>query len=50
LLAWLTDNVYRHGRAFNAEELLTRATGRGLRVEPYLAYLNGKYSDLFPPL
>lgn len=48
LLAWLTENVYRHGRAFSPEELLIRATGRGLNVEPYLAYLDEKYSDLFP--
>lgn len=48
LLAWLTDNVYRHGRAYSPDELLTRATGRGLNVQPYLAYLDEKYSDLFP--
>ncbi len=48
LLAWLTENVYRHGRAFTPEELLTRATGCGLNVEPYLAYLTEKYTDLFP--
>ena len=50
LLAWLTENVYRHGRAFSPEELLVRATGNGLSVGPYLAYLKEKYSDLFPPL
>jgi carboxypeptidase Taq len=48
LLAWLTENVYRHGRAFSPEELLVRSTGQGLTVEPYLAYLNEKYTDLFP--
>jgi len=50
LLAWLTENVYRHGRAYSPEELLMRATGSGLTVEPYLAYLAEKYTDLFPPL
>ena len=48
LLGWLTENVYRHGRAFSPEELLMRATGSGLTVEPYLAYLPEKYTDLFP--
>jgi carboxypeptidase Taq len=49
LRGWLTENVYRHGRAFSPEELLTRSTGAGLSVEPYLAYLKWKYDDLFPP-
>jgi len=46
---WLTFNIYRHGRAFTPEELLRRATGSGLNVEPYLTYLTAKYQDLFPP-
>ncbi len=49
LLAWLTENVYRHGRAFSPEELLVRSTGGGLSVAPYLAYLREKFEDLFPP-
>lgn len=48
LLGWLTENIYRHGRAFSAEELLVRSTGSALTVEPYLAYLTEKYDDLFP--
>ncbi|MBI5876534.1 MAG: carboxypeptidase M32 [Chloroflexi bacterium] len=49
LLAWLTDNMYRHGRAFSANEILQRATGQGLATGPYLAYLAAKYADLYPP-
>jgi carboxypeptidase Taq len=48
LLGWLTDNIYRHGRAFSPDELLQRATGSSLTVEPYLAYLREKFTDLFP--
>jgi len=48
LLGWLTENIYRHGRAFSPDELLQRAAGRSLTVEPYLAYLRGKFYDLFP--
>jgi carboxypeptidase Taq len=48
LRGWLTEHVYRHGRAFSPEELLMRSTGKGLNVESYLAYLNQKYDDLFP--
>lgn len=49
LRGWLTENVYRHGRAYSPDELLNRATGASLDAGPYLAYLRGKYDDLFPP-
>ncbi|HEX9115072.1 MAG TPA: carboxypeptidase M32 [Anaerolineae bacterium] len=49
LRGWLTEHVYRHGRAFSPDELLRRATGRALDPGPYLRYLHGKYDDLFPP-
>jgi len=47
LLAWLTENIYRHGRAFNGTELLQRVTGRELTTEPYIAYLTQKFTDLY---
>ena len=47
LRAWLQENVYRHGRRFAPDALLERATGRGLTPEPYLAYLDGKYGELY---
>ena len=47
LRGWLTDNVYRHGRKFWAEELLPRATGQSLTIEPYMRYLRGKYGQLY---
>ncbi|MDE2776519.1 MAG: carboxypeptidase M32 [Chloroflexota bacterium] len=47
LLAWLTENFYRHGRAYGTDELLTRATGEGLNTAPLLDYLEGKYTDLY---
>ena len=47
LLAWLTANIYRHGRAFSAEELLQRNTGYGLHAGPYLDYLQTKYAALY---
>jgi carboxypeptidase Taq len=48
LRGWLTENVYRHGRAFSPDELLRRAAGSPLDPGPYLAYLTDKYNDLFP--
>ena len=47
LRAWLTENIYQHGRTYAPHELLERATGQDLSVEPYLRYLNEKYRDLY---
>jgi carboxypeptidase Taq len=48
LFGWLRENVWRHGRAFSASELLQRATGSDLNTAPYCAYLNRKFAELFP--
>lgn len=45
LREWLRDNIHRHGRKFPSRELLRRATGEELSVEPFLAYLEGKLLD-----
>jgi carboxypeptidase Taq len=47
LLDWLTENIYRHGRAYNGTELLQRVTGRELTTAPYLKYLTDKFTDLY---
>ena len=47
LRRWLTDNVYQHGAKFTADEILERATGSGLSIEPYVAYLRGKFQPLY---
>ncbi len=47
LHSWLRDNIYRHGSKFTANELTERATGSPMRIEPYIAYLRTKYSDLY---
>jgi carboxypeptidase Taq len=44
---WLTFNVYRHGRKFGVHELIERATGGPMRIEPYMAYLTTKYGELY---
>jgi carboxypeptidase Taq len=48
LRAWLTANVYRHGRSFSPGELLQRTTGSPLSIDAYVKYLTTKYGDLFP--
>jgi carboxypeptidase Taq len=47
LLDWLVEHVYRHGRAYSANELLARSTGRELVVQPYLDYLDSKFAALY---
>jgi len=46
LRTWLTEKVWRHGRRFSRQEILTRASGRPLNAKPYLAYLSGKHDDV----
>lgn len=47
LREWLTDQIYRHGRKFTANELLSRISGQELSVEPYLDYLRQKFGPLY---
>ncbi|MBS3965845.1 MAG: carboxypeptidase M32 [Truepera sp.] len=47
LLAWLRDNVHRHGAKYQADELLQRATGSRLDPGPYIGYLTSKYRTLY---
>lgn len=43
LREWLTQNVYRHGSKFTADEVVLKATGEPLTTAPYLAYLRNKF-------
>jgi carboxypeptidase Taq len=45
LREWLRENIHRHGRKYDSRELLRRATGEELRVEPWLEYLQAKLLD-----
>jgi len=47
LHGWLADNIYRHGRTRTPDEIVARATGSPLTTAPYLAYLRGKYGELY---
>lgn len=47
LLAWLRDNVHRHGAKYEPSELLVRATGSRLNAQPLVGYLEGKYRALY---
>ncbi|MBK9712439.1 MAG: carboxypeptidase M32 [Kouleothrix sp.] len=47
LLGWLRRNVHAHGRKFTPNELLQRVVGGGIQAGPYLAYLRGKFGELY---
>lgn len=47
LHTWLRENVYREGRKFTASEVLERATGLSLTIDPYIRYLTAKYGELY---
>jgi carboxypeptidase Taq len=47
LHGWLTDHIYRHGRTSTPDEIVARATGSAMTTAPYLAYLRGKYGELY---
>lgn len=47
LRTWLARNIYTHGRARTADELVRSATGSALSAAPYLRYLRTKYGALY---
>jgi len=47
LLAWLRQNVHRHGRKFTPNELMERATGKPLSAGPWIAYVQKKFGALY---
>ena len=47
LLAWLRENVHRHGRRKLAPDLVREITGAAPTSVPFLTYLEKKYSSLY---
>ena len=47
LLEWLRAQVHLHGRRYEPNELIIRATGKPLHVDPYLTYLREKFHALY---
>jgi carboxypeptidase Taq len=43
LLAWLRANIHEQGSLMDMPELLTRATGRPLELQPFLDHLRARY-------
>jgi carboxypeptidase Taq len=47
LLEWLRTHVHRFGRKYLPQELVQRVTGSRIDPEPYLRYLETKYSGVY---
>jgi carboxypeptidase Taq len=47
LRGWLTENIYRHGRKFEPNELVRRATGEPIQSRSYVRYLKQKFSEIY---
>ncbi len=47
LKQWLNQKIHRWGRTFMADQLLERVTGTPVSPEPFLQYLEQKYSELY---
>jgi carboxypeptidase Taq len=43
LLGWLRANVHEQGALLDMPDLLTRATGRPLELQPFLDHLRARY-------
>ncbi len=47
LLGWLRENIHKHGRKYDPQDLVQRVTGSKITPEPYVRYLTTKYSDIY---
>lgn len=47
LYEWLRSNIYQYGRKYDTSELIMRATGRPMTIDPYIRYLTSKYQALY---
>jgi carboxypeptidase Taq len=44
---WLISNVHSYGNLYDPKDLIKKITGKELTVQPFLDYLNKKYSALY---
>ncbi|MBX2999764.1 MAG: hypothetical protein KF893_14690 [Caldilineaceae bacterium] len=44
---WLRQQIYHHGSKFTAAEIIEKASGHPLSIEPYMAYLRSKYGEIY---
>lgn len=47
ILAWMHKNVHQFGTKYEPQELIQKITGSKISPEPYLRYLNKKFSSIY---
>jgi carboxypeptidase Taq len=47
LVAWLRENIHRHGRKFTPGDLVERVTGRPLSHTAFMRYATAKFGELY---
>lgn len=47
LLAWLRENIHRHGRRYTARELCQRTTGKPLSADPLMRHLERRVKPAY---
>ncbi|MFK7918196.1 MAG: carboxypeptidase M32 [Ilumatobacter sp.] len=47
LLAWLRENVHRHGRSISSNDMVQRATGSPLTSDAFLSYVRSTTADVY---
>ncbi|MCH8241442.1 MAG: carboxypeptidase M32, partial [Planctomycetes bacterium] len=47
LLTWLREHIHGHGQRFRAGELVQRVTGKPLSIEPFMNYVEKKFSAVY---
>ena len=44
---WLTERIHRHGKRFETNELVRRATGADVAADAFVDYATAKYGELY---
>ena len=47
VLAWMRENVHRYASRYDPQDLVQKITGSRINPEPYMRYLEQKYSQIY---
>lgn len=47
LKLWLNQNLHQYGAMYSPDEIVKKATGQSMTIDPYMTYLDDKYSRLY---
>ena len=47
ILSWLRQNIHKHGRIMNADDIVKKVCGEGLNSKVFVNYLKDKYYKLY---